>query len=85
MDIRVSPNPKPVSFGIYLKTNKTSYGWCDIGKYKGNNIEIYHDTRDRMKLQYVSDNFRNFIKSKLVYFINGIRKITRSYRNGLQR
>lgn len=85
MDIKVSPNSKQINFGIYLKTNKTSYGWCDVGKYKGNNIEIYHDTREQMKLQYVSDHIRRFLQSKLVYFINGVRKITRSYGNGLQR
>lgn len=85
MDIKVSPNPRPISFGIYLKTYKTSYGWRDVGKYRGNNIEIYHDTKDQMKLQYVSDNLRRFVQSKLVYFINGIKKITRSYGNGMQR
>lgn len=76
--------PKPVdniSFGIYLRTKKTPYGHCDIGKYKGHNIEIYHDYQDKTKLYYVSDSVRNWIKSKLMYFDNGIKKFIRSNRN----
>ena len=70
--------PYNPTFGIYLKTRKTSYGHCDIGKYKNNNIEIYHDYQDKTKLVYVSDIFRNWIKSKLIYFERGIKKIMRS-------
>lgn len=66
------------TFGIYIKTRKTSYGHCDIGKFKGNNIEIYHDNSSKSKLYYVSDNFRNWIKSKLIYFERGIKRIVRS-------
>lgn len=69
--------PQP-SFGIYLKTRKTSYGHCDIGRYKGINIEIYHDNESKSKLYYVSDKVRNWIKSKLIYFEKGIKKIIRS-------
>ena len=69
--------PQP-TFGIYIRTKKTSYGTCDIGKYKGNNIEIYDDKVDNAKLYYVSDFIRRWIKSKLVYFENGIKKIIRS-------
>lgn len=83
MDITVSTNPKPVSFGIYKGTKITGYGYKDYGVYKNKNIEIYHDTRDNMKLQYVSDSIRRFIKSKLIYFQNGIKKITRSENNGV--
>lgn len=79
----LSINPKPPTtpqptFGIYLKTRKTAYGHCDIGKYKNNNIEIYHDYTEHAKLYYVSDSIRRWIKSKLIYFENGIKKIIRS-------
>lgn len=70
--------PYNPTFGIYLRTKRTSYGHCDIGKYKGNNIEIYHDYESRSKLYYVSDAVRKWIKSKLIYFQNGIKKINRS-------
>ena len=67
-----------ISFGIYLKTRKTSYGHCDIGKFKERNIEIYHDYETKSKLFYVSDVVRNWIKSKLIYFENNIKKIVKS-------
>ena len=70
--------PNQPTFGIYLKTKKTAYGHCDIGLYKGKNIEIYHDYKDKTKLYYVSDAVRNWIKSKLIYFERGIKKIVRS-------
>lgn len=72
------PNNLCTSFGIYLRTKKTAYGYCDIGKYKGNNIEIYNDYADKTKLYYVSDILRRWIKSKLIYFDNGVKKIVRS-------
>lgn len=76
--MNIRPIQDPITFGIYIKTRKTSYGHCDIGKYKGNNIEIYHDYESNSKLVYVSDKVRNWLKSKLTYFINGIKHITRS-------
>lgn len=66
------------TFGIYIRTKKTPYGHCDIGKFKGLNIEIYHDYKDKTKLFYVSDSVRNWVKSKLIYFERCIRKIVRS-------
>lgn len=78
--MRTQPIP-PIyepSFGIYLKTKQTAYGHRDIGIYKGKNIDIYHDYDTKSKLVYVSDSLRNWIKSKLTYFQNGIRKIVRS-------
>lgn len=77
------PKPKPISFGIYIKTNITSFGKCTYGKYRGNNIEIYEVPKDKTKLYYISDKNRRWIQSKLVYFINGIKKIARSYTNGM--
>lgn len=70
--------PYNPTFGIYKGTKTTDYGYHDFGVYKGLNIDIYHEPRTKTKLQYVSDKFRNFIKSKLVYFEHGIKKITRS-------
>lgn len=82
----MKPNPiSPVSFGIYLRTRKTSYGQCDYGIYKNNNIEIYTAKENGKlihKLFYVSDAVRNFIKSKLIYFENGIKKIVRGSGKG---
>ena len=66
------------TFGIYIKTRKTAYGHCDVGKYKENNIEIFHDYGSKSKLYYVSDKVRNWIKSKLIYFQDGVKKIIRS-------
>ena len=73
------PSPNPV-FGIYIGHRKTHYGQYTWGKFKDYNIEVYEDTRDKMKLQYVSDILRRWVKSKLIYFQNGIKKITRSER-----
>lgn len=75
--------PQPITtynpaFGIYIKTRKTPYGYCDMGKYKNKNIEIYVDNKDKIKLYYVSDEFRNWIKSKLEYFLGGNKKVLRS-------
>ena len=80
--------PQPIttynpSFGIYKYTKTTSYGKCIYGKYKNYNIEIYHDEKDNAKLYYVSDSIRKWIKSKLVYFDKGIKKIIRSNNNSL--
>lgn len=75
---------RKVNFGIYKYTKYTNYGHCDYGVYRNKNIEIYNDVKDNMKLYYVSDMFRNWLKSKLIYFVDGIKKTTRSERkNGL--
>lgn len=76
--MHIQPIKDPVTFGIYKGSKTTHYGHKDYGVYKEHNIEVYHDTKDNMKLQYVSDKFRNFIKSKLIYFDNGIKKIARA-------
>ena len=75
------PSHNP-SFGIYLKTRKTGYGHCDVGLYKERNIEIYHDYESKSKLFYVSDMLRNWIKSKLTYMQDGVKKIVRATSNG---
>ena len=75
--------PDPVSFGIYQCTKYTDYGKWTKGKYKGYHIEIYDDKIDNAKLYYVSDKLRKWVKSKLVYLDNGIKKIIRSNSNGV--
>lgn len=77
------PKPYPVSFGIYKTTRITPFGKCTYGNYKNYNIEIYDDVQDKMKLYYVSDDKYRWLKSKLVYFKDGIHKIIRSKANGL--
>ena len=67
-----------VSFQIYQGHKKTAYGEHTWGKFKGYNIEVYIDKKDNTKLQYVSDNLRKWVQSKLIYFQKGIKRITRS-------
>lgn len=68
-----------VSFGILTEYRKTHYGDYTKGVYKGKRIEIYNATKYNQKLYYVSDNkLLHWIKSKLIYFQNGIKKIIRS-------
>ena len=76
----IEPNkPKPVPFGILQKYRKTEYGGYMIGEYKGHRIEIYDAKAHNQKLQYVSDSKTfQWIKSKLIYIQNGIKKIMRS-------
>lgn len=79
--MKTQPISPTVSFGIYLRTRKTSYGQCDYGVFKNHNFEFYTAKENGKlvhKLAYVSDFFRNFVKSKLTYFENGIKKIVRS-------
>ena len=73
------PKPYPISFGIYKGHRITSYGQYTWGEYKGYKIEIFDAKKYNQKLQYVS-NSKTFkwIKSKLTYFQNGIKKIMRS-------
>jgi hypothetical protein len=71
--------PKPIPFGILQKYRKTTYGHYMIGEYKGNKIEIYDAKAHNQKLQYVSNSKTlKWIKSKLTYIQDGIRKIMRS-------
>ena len=78
-------NTNPISFGIYKFSKPKVYGEYTKGIYKGYNIEIYDAYKDKQKLIYVSDSVGRWIKSKLTYFINGVKKITRSENNGLQK
>ena len=78
-------NIKPIdntSFGVYKKTIITGYGHKMVGTYKGNNIIIHYDQQNNIKMFYVTNNFNKWIKSKLEYFQNGVKKIIWSYANG---
>lgn len=48
------------------------------GVYKGLNVEVYDAHIYNQRLIYISDECRNFIKSKLIYFVDGIKKIARA-------
>lgn len=61
-------------FGIYKKTVFTTYGHKNFGEYKGKNITIYYDTERNVKMFYVTDAMRNWIKSKLIYIQDGVKK-----------
>lgn len=63
-----------VNFGIYKGIKRTGYGQCTHGEYKGYNIDIYYDKKDKTKLVYVSDQLKNWVKSKLEYFDKGKKK-----------
>ena len=68
---------RKINFGIYKGTKYSPFGKCVHGIYKNNNIEIYTNKEDKTKLFYISDLFMNWIKSKLIYFENGVKKVVR--------
>ena len=73
------PSPNPISFGIYKGHKITPYGQYTWGEYKGRKIEIYDAKEHNQKLQYVSNSKTlKWLKSKLIYIQNGIRKVLRS-------
>lgn len=80
----IKPKPYPVNFGIYKGSKMTSYGEYTWGMFKGYRIEIYNAKEYNQKLQYVSDSQSlKWLKSKLIYIQNGIKKILRSNSNGM--
>ena len=67
-----------INFGILKGYKTTHYGDYMWGVYKDYKIDIYNASKHNQKLIYVSDNkFLNWIKSKLIYFEDGIRKIVK--------
>lgn len=78
--MKIQPTQDPVTFGIYKGSKPTSYGKYIWGEYKEHKIEVYDAFKLQQKLLYVSDKFKNFVKSKLIYIENGTKKITRSER-----
>ena len=75
--------PQP-TFGILKGYKKTPYGQYTWGEFKGHKIEIYDAYKYNQKLQYVSNSQSlKWLKSKLIYIQNGIKKILRSNSNGM--
>jgi hypothetical protein len=62
------------TFGIYINTKPTWYGYVNHGIYKGQSIDVYNafeNGKIRHKLFYVTDAANNWIKSKLKFYHNG--------------
>lgn len=76
----ITNKPQP-TFGILKGYKKTPYGEYFWGHFKNHKIEVYNAMRDNQKLIYVSDIYKNWVKSKLTYFQDGIKKIMRSERH----
>lgn len=69
--------PHPIPFGILKGHKKKPYGDYMWGEYKGYKIEVYDAYKYNQFLIYISKNM-NFIKSKLIYWLEGQKKITRA-------
>lgn len=67
-----------VSFKIYKSSSPREYGQYMLGQYKDYRIEVYDAYKYRQKLIYVTDKVKNFIKSKLIYWQDGKKKVTRA-------
>ena len=80
MNIIVETN-RWTNFGIYKGTKKSPFGQCLYGTYKGNTIEIHSNKYDDNKLFYITDNMGKWIRSKLVYWVNGVKSIAKSDKN----
>lgn len=75
------PAPYKVSFGILKGVKKRPYGDYLWGEYKGKKIEVYDAKKFQQLLIYVSEKMR-FVKSKLIYFQDGVKKIIRAEGKG---
>lgn len=67
----------PKSTGILQEYRKAHNNLYMRGLYRGHNIEVFEDLKDKNKLIYVSDPALNWVKSKFTYFHNGVKKIMR--------
>ena len=74
----IQPNKYRPSFGIYKNTRITPYGKCTYGEYKKYHIQVYDDREDKAKLYYISDDKLKWVKSKLVFFRDGIKRVLKS-------
>lgn len=72
--------PNEPTFGILKSYKPTSYGEYMVGNYKGYKIEIFNAYKNNQKLIYVSDYLLNWVKSKLIYIENNVKKVVRSDR-----
>ena len=77
--MKVQPTDN-INFRIYKGTKIRSYGQYHWGEYKGNKIEIFDAYKENQKLIYVSDNLKKFVKSKLIYWLDGIKRVMRAER-----
>ena len=68
-----------ISFGILKEVKKRPYGTYMRGEYKGQKIEVFDATEFQQLLIYVSEKMR-FIKSKLIYWDKGEKKVSRAGR-----
>lgn len=76
--MKIQPIPtNNISFGILKEVKERSYGTYMRGEYKGKKIEVFDAYKNNQLLIYVSEKM-NFIKSKLVYFQDGIKKVMRA-------
>lgn len=71
------PKPKPIPFRVYKRTIITNYGNKLVGEYRGKIITVHNDLRDNTRMIYV-EKANKWIKSKLIFFKNGIKNIIRS-------
>ena len=69
------------SFGILKGIKKRPYGDYMWGEFKGKKIEVFDAWKHNQFLIYVSENMR-FIKSKLIYWIDGVKKVMRAEGRG---
>ena len=77
--MKVKPVDTSTNFGILTHWHPTRYGYYMTGVYKGKKIDVYNAYKVDQKLIYVSDaKFLTWIKSKLIFFQDGIKKITRA-------
>lgn len=80
--MRIEPVKPQPTFGILEHWHPTRYGDYKRGFYKGAKIEIYDAKSCDLKLFYVSDSkFFRWVKTKMIYIENGIRKIMRAEAN----
>ena len=77
VDIKPIQPTNNISFGILKKVKKKPYGEYLEGEYKGLKIEVYDAYKYNQLLIYISKNM-NFIKSKLIYWVDGVKKVTRA-------
>lgn len=70
-----------INFGILQEVNPRIYGEYMRGEYKGHKIEVFNAYKHNQLLIYVSKNAK-FLKSKLIYWLDGMKKVTISERRG---
>jgi hypothetical protein len=77
VDIKPIQPTDNIHFGILKGVKKRPYGDYLWGEYKGKKIEVYDAKEFQQLLIYVSETMR-FVKSKLIYFQDGVKKIIRA-------